>query len=334
MIKMEEVAKLAEVSTATVSRVLSKPDKVTEKTRKKVLEAIKQLNYQPNGLARSFRTRETKTILVIVPDIANIFFSKVLRGIEVVAREQQYQVILGNTDNIVERELEYFDILRQRKADGVILLTARTHRQYIEQISLDFPLVLACEYLEGSDIPTVSIDNISSARKATEYLIQLGHRRIGYISGPMSVILNRDRLKGYTQALSTHGMETESMLIQEGDYSFESGYSLAMKFLAMENPPSAIFSANDDMAIGCVKAAQASGLRVPEDLSVVGFDNIITSQIVSPPLTTIAQPMYEIGERAMRLMLDLIKQEPLKRRQFVMEDQMIIRSSCCGVNNV
>jgi LacI family repressor for deo operon, udp, cdd, tsx, nupC, and nupG len=331
MIKMEEVAKLADVSTATVSRVLSGSGKVTEKTKYKVMKAIQSLDYQPNIMARNLRKMETKTILVIVPDISNIFFSKVLKGIEVVAREQEYQILLGNTDNMIERELEYLNLLRQRKADGVILLTARANRKYIEELSLKYPLVLACEYIEGSNIPTVSIDNISSARRATEYLISLGHRRIGYVSGPMNVILNRDRLKGYKQALATNGIELESILVQEGDYSFDSGYKLAMKYFSLENPPTALFSANDEMAIGCVKAAKAMGLRVPEDLSIVGFDNIRTSQIVEPAITTVAQPMYEIGEKAMLLLLGLIKDETLTKRQFVLEDQLIIRDSCISI---
>ncbi|WP_417935455.1 LacI family DNA-binding transcriptional regulator [Geobacillus subterraneus] len=249
MVRISDVAKLANVSTATVSRVLSNSGNV-KKTTEKVLEAIRKLNYQPNMLARQLRKLETKTILVVVPDITNTFFSKVLRGIEHVAIENDYEVLLGDTGNNIERESGYLNILRQRKADGMILLTARLESHVLEEIASEFPVVLACEYLEGSTIPTVSIDNISSARKATEYLIHLGHRRIGFISGPLNVILSRDRLKGFRQAMAQHGIPVESFLVQEGDFSFESGYNMMMKFLALDQPPTAVFASNDEMAIG------------------------------------------------------------------------------------
>jgi LacI family transcriptional regulator, repressor for deo operon, udp, cdd, tsx, nupC, and nupG len=328
MVRISDVAKLANVSTATVSRVLSNSGNVKKETTEKVLEAIQKLNYQPNMLARQLRKLETKTILVVVPDITNTFFSKVLRGIEHVAIENDYQVLLGDTGNNIERERGYLNILRQRKADGMILLTARLESHLLEEIASEFPVVLACEYLEGSTIPTVSIDNISSARKATEYLINLGHRRIGFISGPLNVILSRDRLKGFRQAMAQHNIPIESFLVQEGDFSFESGYNMMMKFLALDQPPTAVFASNDEMAIGAIKAIKSKGLRVPDDISVVGFDDIQFASIYEPALTTISQPMFEIGKKAMELLIKLMNKDKLEKSQYILEDQLVIRETC------
>jgi LacI family transcriptional regulator, repressor for deo operon, udp, cdd, tsx, nupC, and nupG len=189
-------------------------------------------------------------------------------------------------------------------------------------------VVLACEYLEGSRIPTVSIDNISSARKMTEHLIQLGHRRIAHLSGPMHVILSRDRLKGYQQAMATYELDLDPVLIQEGDFSYASGFNLTEKLLALQTPPTAIFAANDEMAIGAIKAIKQQGLRVPDDIAVAGFDDIQMSSIFEPALTTIAQPVFEIGSTAMELLVRLMEKKEVMKQRFVLEDRLIIRQSC------
>ncbi|MGG2972065.1 LacI family DNA-binding transcriptional regulator [Geobacillus stearothermophilus] len=330
MASIKDVAKRANVSTATVSRVLRNTGNVTEETRQRVLEAIEALNYHPNVLGRYLRRMETETVLVVVPDIMNPFFSKVLRGIEAVALEHGYQVLLGDTQNDARLEEQYLNVLPQRQVDGMIFLTARIRKELMEEMARQFPIVLACEYLEGTDIPTVSIDNISSARKATEHLIRLGHRRIAHLSGPMDVILSRDRLRGYYQALAQHEIEVDAALVQEGDFTYESGYHLTLKLLALEKPPTAIFAANDEMAIGAVKAIRHRGGRVPDDVAVVGFDDIQMASIFEPSLTTIAQPMFEIGQKAMELLLALIEGTSARRRQLVLPDRLVIRDSCGG----
>ncbi|MES0857486.1 LacI family DNA-binding transcriptional regulator [Geobacillus sp. G4] len=330
MASIKDVAKRANVSTATVSRVLRNAGNVTEETRQRVLEAIEALNYQPNVLGRYLRRMETETVLVVVPDITNPFFSKVLRGIEAVALKHGYQVLLGDTQNDVRLEEQYLNLLPQRQVDGMIFLTARIGKELVEEMARQFPIVLACEYLEGADIPTVSIDNISSARKATEHLIRLGHCRIAHLSGPMNIILSRDRLRGYQQALAQHELEADAALVQEGDFTYESGYNLTLKLLALEKPPTAIFAANDEMAIGAIKAVRHRGGRVPDDVAVVGFDDIQMASIFEPSLTTIAQPMFEIGQKAMELLLALIEGTSARRRQLVLPDRLVIRDSCGG----
>lgn len=326
---MSDVAKLANVSPATVSRVLSQPEMVNEETRQKVLDVINEVNYKPHIIARQFRTRATKIILVVVPDITSPFFSEVLRGIEHVAVQKGYQVILGDTENNIEREHSYIDLLHQKQADGMVLLTARLDKQKLEDISKKFPVVLACEYVDDLNIPTVSIDNISSARKATEHLIKLGHTKIAHITGPMDVILSRDRLRGYRQALMSYDLDVDQAYIQEGNLSFESGYNQTLKLLALETPPTGIFVFNDEMSFGVIKAVEDSGLKVPDDVAVVGFDNIKIASIIEPTLTTVDQPKYEIGKKAMDLLLKIIEGEVLQNKmKFVLKDNIIIRQSC------
>ncbi|KHF40895.1 LacI family DNA-binding transcriptional regulator [Halalkalibacter okhensis] len=332
--KMSDVAKLANVSPATVSRVLCHPELVSKETKQKVMDVINEVNYKPHAVARQFRTKATKIILVVVPDITSAFFSEVLRGIEHVAVSSGYQVILGDTENNIEREAEYINLLYQKQADGMILLTARLDKYKLEALSEQYPLVLACEYIDGLNVPTVSIDNISSARKATEHLIQLGHTRIAHITGPINIVLSRDRLRGYKQAMISHDLEIDSAYIQEGDQTFESGYNQMLKLLALELPPTAIFVFNDDMAMGVTKAVKDCHLKVPEDIAVVGFDYIKMSSIHEPSLTTVAQPKYEMGKQAMELLLKQISGEPLHKKKIVMKDELIIGESCGSKINV
>lgn len=326
--KMSDVAKKASVSPATVSRVLRQPDLVNKKTREKVLRVIDELNYKPHMIASQFRTQETKTILVIVPDITRPFFSEVLRGIEHTAVKNGYQVILGDTENNIEREKEYVELMYKKQADGVLLLTARMDSKSLKQLADAFPMVLACEYVDELDIPTVSIDNISGARKLTDHLINAGHKKIAYISGPMNVILSRDRLRGFQQAMAQYDLPVDPSYIQEGDYEIESGYNQMVKLLALEDPPTAVFVFNDEMALGTIKAVQDHGLKVPEDIAVVGFDNLKMATIFSPQMTTIDQPKYEIGQRATDMLLTLMKGGSLKKKKIVMKDELIIRESC------
>ncbi|SDH76543.1 transcriptional regulator, LacI family [Alteribacillus persepolensis] len=329
--KMSDVAKMANVSPATVSRVLSNPELVSKKTRDKVLEVINQVNYQPHIVARQFRTKETKTILAVVPDITSAFFSEVLRGIEHTAIREGYQVILGDTENSVERENDYINLLLQKQVDGMLLLTARLEKEKLEELAEHFPIVLACEYIDGLNVPTVSIDNISAARKATEHLIKLGHERVAHICGPMNVILGRDRLRGFRQAMMSHDLDVDPSYIQEGgNESLESGYNQMMKLLALETPPTGVFVYNDEMAMGAMKAVKNSGLRIPEDIAIVGFDNLKMASVVEPHLTSIDQPKYKIGQKAMSILIQKINKEKITKQSFVMKDHLFIRQSCGG----
>ncbi|MFC7391614.1 LacI family DNA-binding transcriptional regulator [Scopulibacillus cellulosilyticus] len=326
MSNLKDVAKLAKVSTATVSRVLTNKGNVTAENKRKVMEAVKELNYHPNILGRQLRTMETKTILVVVPDITNTFFSNVLRGIESIAMENGYQVLLGDTQNRIESE--YFNHLYYKKVDGAILLTARTDPQVLNMLFENYPIVLACEFIEGAEIPTINIDNISGAQQMTNHLISLGHERIAHITGPLDGVLGRDRLKGYRKAMAHRHLETPDELIVEGNFSFDSGYHLMEKLLNLKNPPTSVFAANDEMAIGAIKSIKANNLSVPEDIAVVGFDGIQMSTIVEPALTTFSQPTFEIGSNAMELLICLLRKERLEEKQVILNGRTVIRESC------
>ncbi|GMA64579.1 LacI family transcriptional regulator [Alicyclobacillus fastidiosus] len=327
MTKMDDVAKLANVSTATVSRVLSKNPNVSLKTQRRVLEAVDILGYKPNRLASNFRKRSSKTVVVVLPDITNSFFSKIVQGLEEVAQSRGYHVLLGDTRNNVESERNFIDLVNQKFVDGMILATARLPKEEILAVSQEIPIVLACEYFDGFDIPTVTIDNVSAAREATQHLVNLGHRRIGFISGPLSIVLGRDRLKGYRQAMLINELPVEESLIQEGDFTVQAGYNAMMKLMASNHPPSAIFAASDEMAIGAMKAARNKGLNVPEDVSIIGFDDIPAGTYVHPELTTIRQPAFEIGTQAMNLLLDMIKGCAKERKQLVLPHQVVLRET-------
>ncbi len=328
MTTINDVARLAKVSTATVSRVLHDTDNVKQATRDRVIKAIETLNYQPNILARQFRRSETRSIVVVFPDITSPFYSKVLLGIEAVAHRYNYQVLLGNTRNNPEREYQYLDLLREKQVDGMILLTSRIDQADVAEIASQFPIVLAGDYFEGLQVPMVAIDNISGARKITEHLIKQGHERIAFFQGPMYRNFSKDRWNGFRQALASYDLQIYENYILEGNYTVDSGYALTLRILDLNPRPTAIFASNDQMAVGAIKAAQDMGLRVPEDLAIVGFDDIDMASICEPELTTIAQPKHVIGEQAMELLYQQMMNIPLSKPHIILDGKLIIRESC------
>ncbi|WCK56450.1 LacI family DNA-binding transcriptional regulator [Aneurinibacillus sp. Ricciae_BoGa-3] len=327
MLKMEDVARLANVSTATVSRVLSNNKNVSNKTRKKVLDIINQVEYKPNRLAANLRKNTSETVAVILPDIANPFFAEIVKGFRDEALKSGYYILLCDTGNNTRQEEEFVKLVKERLVDGIILATARMAKDEIYKLSQEIPVVLACEYIDDYEIPTVSIDNISAAREATEYLIEQGHTEIGLITGPLDVILSRDRVKGYRQALLLHDLPFRDFFIQEGDFSVKSGYEIMMKYLAHEHKPTAIFASSDEMAVGALKACKSKGLRIPDDICIIGFDDIPLCTLVEPELTTVAQPKYEIGSQAMKMLLNIIERKGLVQKQMVLPHQLMIRQT-------
>lgn len=325
MANVKDVAKLAKVSTATVSRVLTDSGNVTEVNQKKVWEAVKQLEYYPNSIGRQLRKMETKTILVIVPDITNSFFSGILRGIEKVAMANGYQALLGDTQNKLADD--YFTYLYEKKVDGVILLTSKIDIEHLKKLYNHFPVVLACESVYGVDIPTVSIHNRNSAEQITKYLINLGHRKIAHITGPLDGVLGKNRLAGFKNEMKKNSLDIENDFIIEGDFSLESGYKIGQTIADKNNKPSAIFVANDEMAIGIIKTLKQYSLNVPDDIAIVGFDNVKLSEVIEPELTTFAQPTYEIGGKAMQLLLKLMKGKEVKTKCVYLEGEILERKS-------
>lgn len=327
MTTIRDVAKLAGVSTATVSRVLQNLPYVSPLTREQVWDAIHKLNYQPNLQARNLRTNETKFVFVVIPDIMNPFFSRIIRGIEAVAHKAGYTMLLCDTHNDPNRELAYINILHQRGADGLIFLTARVDSHRILRLATSKPMVLACEYVNGLPVHSVSIDNLTAAFEATQHLIQLGHRRIGLINGPSNVTLCQDRRMGWQLALQQAGLACGLDLCREGPWSYEAGRAGASALLKQEDPPTALLCTSDEIAIAAINEAVARGLQVPSDLSVVGFDDIAFASMYRPALTTVAQPMEEIGKTAMRLLLEVMREPETPPRRVVLPHRLMIRES-------
>jgi LacI family repressor for deo operon, udp, cdd, tsx, nupC, and nupG len=325
MSNIRDVARLAGVSVATVSRALSNPEKVSPESLDKVHKAIAEVGYRPNMLARNFRSARAYAVVVLVPDIANPFYSLFIRALEDRAHQKGYAVLLGDTRGTPERELEYIRRVETRLADGIVQLRPSSEKSQ-NNIPADVPCVNACgcEYTTG---PAIRIDNRGAAKSMVNYLISLGHKRIGVISGLKDNPHAIDRLEGYKEALAEAGIPFEKDLIAEGDFTMWSGLNAAFQFCNMKNRPTAIFSMNDEMAIGAMQTLKNQGFKIPEDISVTGFDDIAYAKYSDPSLTTISQPAEEMGKMAMDMLLKVIEGEPLSQRECVLPTEFIIRKS-------
>jgi len=324
-----DVARLAGVSTATVSRALEKPQSVAQTTRARVMKAVVGCGYTPNIVARNLRRQETRLITILLADVTNPFFNEIVRGIEQVARENGYSVLLADSENDPGQENAYGNLLATKRTDGMILLNGRlpVGLQLPAETSVEAPIVVACEYLPNIDLPTVQIDNVAAAKQATEHLLQLGHRRIGFITGPVWNVLSRDRLYGYRDAILEGGLAFDQALVVNGDFSIRSGIGATESLINLPSPPTAIFASNDEMAFGVIRAARDAALRVPEDISVVGFDDIRFAAFVDPPLTTVRQPGQEIGRRAMVHLIKILSGERVADRRILLPTELIVRGS-------
>lgn len=327
MANIREVAKRAGVSVATVSRVLNNSDLVSEETRERVLKAIKDLNYHPNLLGRNLRRLKTKMVLALMPNVSNPFYARVVKGIEDVAHKNGYNVMLCNTDSDPEREKAYLDLLKNKLADGVILMASVMGKDELTLLAENYPVVQCCEYIEGAGASYVSIDNFSAAYKAVKHLINLGHRRIALITCKNDFISTRQRETGYRKALEDANIEFDENLIKYGDYSFKSGMRAARQLLSLEEKPTAIFAISDIMAIGAIKALKEEGFKAPEDVAVVGFDDISFASMYDPALTTVSQPKYDLGCIAMEVLLKHIEGELEDPQRIFLEHELVIRES-------
>ncbi|EEY9906281.1 DNA-binding transcriptional regulator CytR [Escherichia coli] len=325
---MKDVALKAKVSTATVSRALMNPDKVSQATRNRVEKAAREVGYLPQPMGRNVKRNESRTILVIVPDICDPFFSEIIRGIEVTAANHGYLVLIGDCAHQNQQEKTFIDLIITKQIDGMLLLGSRLpfDASIEEQRNLP-PMVMANEFAPELELPTVHIDNPTAAFDAVNYLYEQGHKRIGCIAGPEEMPLCHYRLQGYVQALRRCGIMVDPQYIARGDFTFEAGSKAMQQLLDLPQPPTAVFCHSDVMALGALSQAKHQGLKVPEDLSIIGFDNIDLTQFCDPPLTTIAQPRYEIGREAMLLLLDQMQGQHVGSGSRLMDCELIIRGS-------
>jgi LacI family transcriptional regulator len=332
MINIKTVAQYAGVSSSTVSRVLSGKSYVNENTRQRVLKAVKELNYSPNTLAKGLKIGRTNTIALMVPSIENQMFPIVARGVEDTARKNGFTVILCNTYEDIEVERQYIKKLKNRWTDGFIVCSMLPNSDHIRQLKNEgFPVVLTSRYY-NDPIDAVVIDNYSAAYNAVCYLIKRGHKRIAIAMGRKELSLYRKRFEGYIDALKANNIAIDKNLIMYETDGTNSFYNLTKNLIKSGNVPDAVFATSDPKAIVVIRAIRDCGFKIPDDISVLGFDNIEMSALIDPPLSTVAQPFYEMGSLATKKLIKLIEQKGKSKEHAdpvidVLDTNLIIRKS-------
>ncbi|OKP94688.1 LacI family DNA-binding transcriptional regulator [Paenibacillus sp. P32E] len=306
---IKDVAQKANVSIATVSRVLNNLTGYSDKTKQKVNQAIKELGYQPNAIARGLINKRTQTIGVMFPNVSSAFSSDLLHGIDEFAHDSNYSVVVCNTDNDGKRTMKYLQLLREKQVDGIIFSSEVLNKEYYEVLeSMKIPVVLVSSKTDFAKVPYVKVDDYQAVYDAIQYLISKGHRKIAMISGTKSdPIAGTPRVQGYRKALEASGIAFDSSRLVYGDFSFESGGRAMESILRKAGEATAVFAASDEMAIGALSAALKHGLNVPEDISIMGYDDLKLAQMVTPPLTTVRQPLYEMGKIASEKLIRMIE---------------------------
>lgn len=330
-----DVAREAGVSMATVSRVVNNNPNVKPQTRKKVYEAIERLGYRPNAVARGLASKKTTTVGVVIPDISNSIFAEIARGIEDIANMYHYNIILCNADKKKEKEIRVINTLLEKQVDGLLFMGGTVTEEHVQAFQTSsVPIVLCATSDENGVIPSVDIDHEAAAFDAVNTLIRHGHREIAMISGTLQDPANGyARFQGYKKALESAGIPYQEDLVRIGNYRYESGVEAMKYFLGLKKRPTAVFSATDEMAIGAIHSIQDEGLKVPDDFSVISVDNIRMASMVRPQLTTVAQPMYDLGAVAMRLLTKLMKKENVENPRVILPHETILRLSVNHLEN-
>lgn len=327
-VTIKDVAKRAGVSTTTVSHVINETRFVEEDTRAKVKEAISALNFRVNIAARSLRAGRSQTIGLVIPDAANLFFAEYSRKIEDFGFDAGYNVIVCNTDNKADKEAAYLDALVSKQVDGVILITSDNNPETLKTLSEhEIPFVIADREITTDIADVVLLDNEEAGYDITNYLLNLGHREIGCITGPNTFSPSQQRMKGFIRAHKEWGLAYYPELITAGKFTLSSGFSAFDWIWQNDIKPSALFVFSDMMAIGAINNAISKGLKVPNDISIVGFDNIELSSAFVPSITTYHQPIEKMAETIVELLIDRIKNKSTNKRRIVFRGSLIIRQS-------
>jgi LacI family transcriptional regulator len=328
----QDVARLTGVSRATVSYVINNRSdgtvRISEETRRRVLEAVEKLGYQPNVLARSLRRGKTHTIGVIVPDNRNPFFAEVARGIEDTSFERGYSVILCNSDGDLEKELLYTNVLAEKQVDGILFVAAGASTKNMQALQQrQIPVAVIDREIPDVAVDSVLTDNARGGRLATRHLLDLGHRRIGCITGPLDITPSAERVTGYRQAMEEVGSSVDEAYLLKGDFQYQGGFQAARMLLSTGDSLTAIFACNDLMAIGAISAALELGRQIPADLSVIGFDDVGAASFSNPRLTTVVQPKYSMGVMAAEMLLERILDPDIPPRRRVLDVSLLVRQS-------
>ncbi|MBT2723097.1 catabolite control protein A [Bacillus sp. ISL-46] len=328
-ITIYDVAREASVSMATVSRVVNGNPNVKPVTRKKVLEVIDRLGYRPNAVARGLASKKTTTVGVIIPDISNIFFAELARGIEDIATMYKYNIILSNSDQNKDKELHLLNTMLGKQVDGLVFMGGNITAEHVEEFEKSpVPIVLAGSIEESNKMPSVNIDYEEAVYDSIKEFIEKGHKNIAFVVGPLHEPKNTfKKLRGYQRALQDSGIPYNEELVVEGDYTYDSGIEAIEKLLEGADRPTAILVGSDEMALGVVHGAEDKGYKIPEDFEVITSDNTRLSLMVRPQLTTIVQPLYDIGAVAMRLLTKLMNKEKVSEQIVVLPHRIEHRQS-------
>ncbi|TDX44387.1 LacI family DNA-binding transcriptional regulator [Orenia marismortui] len=327
-VTMKDIARMIGVSESTVSRAINNKPGVGAKTKKKILRLVEKYNYQPNQLAQNLAKQESNMIGLLLPDISSLFYSEAARAIQDIAAKEGYQVIVCNTDGDEDREKNYIDWLQANKIAGIIFLGYGLANNKIINLGLsNYPIVLANRLVEEVMIPSVVIDNATGAFGATIHLLEKGHKRIALINGPQDNLQSQNRLQGYKQALNNYNIDYNPKLVIHKDWSRESGYEGFLELLDSDEVPTAIFAANDLIAVGVIEAIKMGGYMIPHDIAVVGFEDTIVTSVIEPALTTVSQPMYELGANSVRKLFSLINKEEVEEKIEILASKLIVRKS-------
>lgn len=338
--RLIDIAKKLGISVTSVSLVLNeKPNKIPESTRKLIRETAKDMEYTPNQIAISLKKKKTNTLGLIVPDIRNSFFANLARGIEDRCRELGYTLILCNTSDRHMRDTEYIKMLSSKNIDGVLYCMSSDSNKEILLESLkslssnNIPFILVDRHFDLKGVNSITLNHLKGGYIATDHLIKLGHKKIACITGPKNLTDAEDRLLGYLKALEEAKIQKDFSLIKEGKYDFGSGYEKTNDLVREGRKFSAIFACNDLMAYGAYKALKENGLRVPDDVSVMGYDDIYMSDIFEVPLTTIHQPVEELGVAATDKLIRMINKKEKETSKVIFEPELIIRNSTTHPKN-
>ncbi|PKG24962.1 catabolite control protein A [Niallia nealsonii] len=328
-ITIYDVAREASVSMATVSRVVNGNPNVKPATRKKVLEVIDRLGYRPNAVARGLASKKTTTVGVVIPDISSTFYAELARGIEDIATMYKYNIILSNSDQNKDKELHLLNTMLGKQVDGIVFMGGNITEEHVQEFEKSpVPIVLAASIEESQKIASVNIDYAQATFDAVTSFIEKGHKVIALVLGSMNEPINsKEKLTGYKKALEAANISFNENLVVEGDYTYESGIESFDKLMEQADKPTAIYVGSDEMAIGVIHGAEDEGYSVPDDFEIISSDNTKLTLMVRPQLTTIVQPLYDIGAVAMRLLTKYMNKETVEDHIVVLPHRIEERSS-------
>jgi LacI family transcriptional regulator len=328
MVTVKDVANKAGVSIATVSRVLNETRFVSDELHQRVMEAVDELNYRPNAIARSLRCRRTHNIAMVVPDIAYPLLAEVARGVQERSYRLGYSAIMCVSDGNPEREADCLQTLMEKQVDGIILVAAGSKSWHVQAlVAAGLPLVICNRALPGVRADTVVADDEASGWLAVTHLLDLGHEEVGCIAGPESLSVSQDRVNGYRRAMQSRGTPCRPDLLVHGDFRYRGGYEAMHRLLDLTTPPNAIFACNDMMAMGAICAASQRRRRIPEDVAIVGCDDIAMARFTNPSLTTVAQPKHQMGSMAVDMLTEKMELGESPDTQRVLPVELVIRDS-------